>query len=59
MKDGRDTSFNAAMKEASEKCEPTVMNAERPTYLFFILLDQPENQKVFYIQLVAIWFMLQ
>jgi acetyl-CoA synthetase len=35
MKDGRDTSFNAAMKEASEKCEPTVMNAEDPLFILY------------------------
>ena len=35
MKDGRDTSFNAAMKEASEECEPTVMNAEDPLFILY------------------------
>ena len=35
MKDGRDTSFNAAMKEASEECEPTVVNAEDPLFILY------------------------
>ncbi len=35
MTEGRDISYNSAMKNASEKCEPTAMNAEEPLFILY------------------------
>ena len=35
MKGGRDISYNNAMTNASETCEPTIMNAEDPLFILY------------------------
>ena len=35
MKEGRDISYNSAMKDASETCKPTAMNAEDPLFILY------------------------
>ena len=35
MTEGRDISYNSSMEDASEKCEPTAMNAEDPLFILY------------------------
>ena len=58
MTEGRDISYNSAMEDVSDQCEPTAMNAEDP-YLSFIPQAQLARLKVFNTVRAAIWFGLQ
>ena len=54
----RDVSYKELISSVPSKCDPEEMNAEDPLFIF-IHLVLLENQKVFFIQQVDIWFMLQ
>ena len=46
--------YHELVDQQEDFCECEEMAAEDPSFLFFILLAQLENQKVFYIQLLDI-----
>ena len=47
MKNNRDLWWHNEMENSSKLCEPEEMDSEDP-YLFYILLVQQVNQKVYY-----------